>query len=103
MSEHTPTPWTAEQQKSRAGEPLGWIINHANGRIGWSSYATAVPNEGEAVPYEIGGANAAFIVRACNSHEALVALAKQVALTYADTDAPWGEQARAALKLAGAA
>lgn len=47
--------------------------------------------------------NAAFIVRACNSHEALIALAEKVAALYEDTDAPIGEQARAALKLAGAA
>ena len=59
-------------QRTKTGEPLGWIIEHANGRIGWSSYATAIPNEGETAPFEIGGANAALIVKATNNYEALV-------------------------------
>jgi hypothetical protein len=39
-------------------------VNHKNGRIGWSSYATAVPNEGEGPPHEQGGANAHLIAAA---------------------------------------
>ena len=66
MSEakHTPGPWHAKLQMSRDRRPLGWTIEHANGRIGWSSYATAHPNEGEGPPYEIGGANARLIAAA---------------------------------------
>jgi hypothetical protein len=72
MTEHTPTPWTARSQMSKDQKSFGWILEHANGRIGWSSFATAVPNEGEGAPYVIGAANAAFIVRAVNSHDMLV-------------------------------
>lgn len=61
---HTPGPWTAERQVSREGKSLGWIVNHANGRIGWSSYATSEPNEGESAPHTQGGANAHLIAAA---------------------------------------
>ena len=61
----TPGPWRAEQQKDRAGNSLGWVLNHSNGRIGWSWYATAVPNEGEEAPHQIGGANA-HLIAACD-------------------------------------
>jgi|SRR5690242_4499953 len=73
MSAHTPTPWIAREQKSRDGKSLGWIIEFDGGRIGWSSYATTEPNEGESSPYPIGAANAAFIAEAVNSHAALKA------------------------------
>lgn len=87
VSGHTPTPWVAVEQKSKDGYSLGWIINHSNGRIGWSSYATAEPNEGEGPPYSIGAANAAFIVRAVNSHEALVKALTDV-MTWIDNWSP---------------
>lgn len=70
-AQHTPGPWTASMQRSRCGKYLGWIVEHSNGRIGWSSYATAVPNEGEGPPYEIGGANARLIAAAPELLEAL--------------------------------
>lgn len=65
-TKHTPGPWKAEEQFAKVGKDapphsLGWIINHSNGRIGWSSYATAVPNEGEERPFPIGAANARLI------------------------------------------
>jgi len=61
---HTPGPWIAREQFSQDGKSLGWIIEHANGRIGWSSYATAEPNEGEGPPYTISAANAKLIAAA---------------------------------------
>jgi hypothetical protein len=64
LAAHTPGPWIAEEQKDKWGNSCGWIINHINGRIGWSSYATAIPNEGERKPYPIGAANARLIAAA---------------------------------------
>jgi hypothetical protein len=57
---------------------LGWIIEHGNGRIGWSAYATADPNEGEATPFPVSEANAAFIVRAVNCHDELLAVLTEI-------------------------
>lgn len=45
---------------------------------------------------------AAFIVRACNAHEALVAVATKISEFYAGTDAPIGTLASEALKYASA-
>ena len=39
MSAHTPGPWTASIQRNKAGDDLGWIVEHSNGRIGWASLA----------------------------------------------------------------
>lgn len=61
---HTPGPWIAREQRTSGGDSLGWIIEYAGGRIGWSSYATAEPNEGEGPPYAVGGANARLIAAA---------------------------------------
>ena len=61
----TPGPWFARMQlQERTNRPLGWIIEFRNGRIGWSSYATASPNEGEGEPYTVSGANARLIAAA---------------------------------------
>lgn len=75
---YTPGPWFAERQVSRQGESLGWIVNHANGRIGWSSYATATPNEGEGAPHAQGGANAHLIAASPELYEALKGLVEGV-------------------------
>ena len=60
----TQGPWVAEQQVNKSGESLGWIIEHGNGRIGWSSFATARPNQGEVSPYTQSGFNAHLIAAA---------------------------------------
>lgn len=70
---HTPTPWVAREQTSKEGASLGWIIEHANGRIGWSSFANEITNEGEEAPYPTGAANAEFIIRCVNAHDDLAA------------------------------
>jgi hypothetical protein len=64
MSKPTPGPWSARMQVSSRGDNLGWIIEHKNGRIVWSSYSMAYPNAGEQSPYPIGGANARLIAAA---------------------------------------
>lgn len=71
MAEHTPGPWVAREQVNKDGRSLGWIVEHGNGRIGWSSYATARPNEGEAAPYPIGAANARVMAAAPDLLECL--------------------------------
>ena len=68
---HTPGPWRASMQVSRENKPLGWIIEHNNDRIGWSSFASARTNQGEGPPYSIGGANARLI---CAAPDLLAAL-----------------------------
>ncbi len=61
---HTDEPWVAKRQVTKNGKSLGWIIDHSNGRIGWSSYATAEPNAGECSPHTQGGINAHLIALA---------------------------------------
>ena len=69
---HTPTPWFAVRNSKY------WEIN--TGDCDYSpSIAECCPSKckwGE----DVEAANAAFIVRACNSHEALLAFAKTFAL-----------------------
>lgn len=62
----TKAPWTARMQRGDGNKLLGVIIEHGNGRIGWSSYATARPNAGEETPYPIGAANGELISLAVN-------------------------------------
>lgn len=74
----TPGPWFAREQFSREKSTLGWIIDHANGRIGWSCYATATPNEREKPPYPIGAANAHLIAAAPDLYAALEGLQRRI-------------------------
>ncbi len=79
---HTPTPW----QLSKRGE-----IERAS---------TGTP-----VGVDTDGKNAAFIVRACNAHEALVEALQGVlqllpAESQGEGPSAWPEKARAVLKLA---
>jgi len=73
MSEtkHTPGPWVAREQMSKEGRSLGWIVEHDNGRIGWSSYATAEPNDGEGPPFPVSAANARMIAASPEMAEAI--------------------------------
>ena len=59
---HTPTPWYALVCDVKGH---GSLLNDTGLMIADCAYATEHENEGEV--------NAAFIVRACNAHEALVA------------------------------
>ncbi len=58
-TQHTPTPWTAEPQDAAQEE---WVIFHESGAVARVYKGVLNPK-----------ADAAFIVRACNNHEALVA------------------------------
>ena len=73
---HTPGPWTTNRQLSRAGGSLGWIINHDNGRIGWSDYATTNPNKGESAPHLQGEVNAILMAAAPDMYKALMVIIK---------------------------
>lgn len=70
---HTPTPWHVEEQTNSVGQLLYFRVEHP-GRPYRGTVCHVFPAE------HIGGitesearANAEFIVRACNSHAALVA------------------------------
>lgn len=65
MSEHTPTPWRLPKVPAEA--PDATIVCDADG----GSIADCTP-AGPWIPEEQAEANAAFIVRAVNSHDALV-------------------------------
>jgi hypothetical protein len=71
MKEHTPTPWFVAGQVKGAG--TDWREIHTNSLEFKPSYV------GEAI-----NADAEFIVRAVNSHDALLAMAKAYYLTLPD-------------------
>lgn len=79
MSARTPTPtpgpWKARELITKDNRSLGWIIEHANGRIGWSDYATT--NVGEDPPFPISEANARLIASAPDLLTALKEIAEQ--------------------------
>jgi len=64
MAEHTPTPWSAGSQ---------WIFTYSGYPLpiasGYQHYVTSPGG----YQYDAAVANAAFIVKACNAHEALLA------------------------------
>ncbi len=71
MSEHTRTPWEAHYIPSRLGWEIGYCAQLA-------CDAAFVPNSATVGKLEIteAAANAAFIVRACNAHDALLEACK---------------------------
>lgn len=79
---HTPRPWSVQLRNA------GPAIVSANNELIVSGIGPDLRSN---------RANAALIVKAVNSHEELLALARRVAEHYGDTDAPLGLQARAAL------
>lgn len=101
MSEHTPTPWYSSPATGIEGETLFLYIHQGKG--GEFTYTLASTCSADTLGLQ--KANAAFIVRACKSHEALVEALE--AIVKADEsgslDDVLFENARAALKLAGAA
>ncbi len=70
MSDHTPTPWIASNQYLYAGNPER-SLPIASGQHDWATDRGGASHE-EAV------ANAAFIVKACNSHDALVKALEEI-------------------------
>ena len=105
--QHTPTPWHVETGVTWHGAV---IENKCSGAKGLA--VIAIP---QGATQKQSEANAAFIVRACNSHDALVMVARLVADTYEaeqtrggfpagqtwhTIDHTTGQAARAALALA---
>ncbi|MBU6232602.1 hypothetical protein KGP36_08315 [Patescibacteria group bacterium] len=87
---HTPTPYMIESDT----DPIT-IIRQERG----CGYGEVIAHCGSAkIP--ANHRHAAFIVRACNAHEALVAVATKISEFYAGTDAPIGILASEALKIA---
>jgi hypothetical protein len=74
MSKHTKGPWTAHIQRSKNQDDLGWIIEHANGRIGWASLAYADTNKEASQDDPAREANARLIAAAPD----LLALVKEL-------------------------
>jgi hypothetical protein len=74
MSNFTPGPWSAHIQRSKAGDDLGWIIEHSNGRIGWASLAYADTNQEAAKNDPAREANARLIAAAPDMLAALIDL-----------------------------
>lgn len=84
MAEHTPTPWEAQDfdDEENGVAIIGLRTNNGipydsptNGMVAW---ATLHPTEAEAGDATRAKANAAFIVKAANSHEALVAALQEI-------------------------
>lgn len=102
MSASTPGPWFAREQISKDHKSLGWVINWSNGRIGWSSFATAGAFEGETAPYPVSAANARLIAAAPALKAALEGLlsAFESAPGLVNTNAAAFQKARAALRQA---
>lgn len=94
-AQHTPTPWLLDGrlvyslQDDARGRPTNRFSAHLDPGFG---------RDGLTPDTELD-ANAAFIVRACNAHEALVAALKGV-LRVADRKTDEFDAARAALRLA---
>lgn len=66
---HTPTPWTI-----RNGSHYDYIYSPVESANGIRTFVARLPDD------EQGKRDAAFIIRACNSYEALGALAKELEL-----------------------
>jgi hypothetical protein len=84
MSEHTPTPWEV-QEYGECDDGVGIIGLRTNDGVPYSSptnglvaWATLHPTEMDANDPTRAQANAAFIVKAVNSHDALVKALKSL-------------------------
>lgn len=115
MSEHTPPPWDRLPGETKEGHPLGagrLVIDIVKRRVhNEIKFVRVARLEGEGALE-----NAVFIVRAANSHDALVEALTQAAKTFrhyeflhrakpdnakADANADKAAMCEAALKLAG--
>lgn len=78
MGEHTPTPWAAQEPDPSDGVAIVGLRTDRNGdpydtpTNGIVALAIMLPTELDIGDTARASANAAFIVRACNSHEALI-------------------------------
>lgn len=96
MSQHTETPWSVENSPYKAS--VRWVTGPTGVVVAMLSFGGTSPS----TPTLRDG-NAAFIVRACNSHEALVAACNTLLDAYNEQVTPSPMEWRAieaALKLA---
>lgn len=107
MTEHTPTPWI---YRSSPHDDWGWIRGPktedgiaplvAMARSGvWEN--VEMLDEHRAAKTDPYGANALFIIKAVNNHDALVSFAKYVLEMDRDSNAPLFAKARAVLANVG--
>lgn len=76
MAEHTPTPWTLLNDEGMIAVLAGNRDDLKNEVIHWTGFdASYFPKQAVA--------NAAFIIRACNSHDALVEALREAELQLA--------------------
>jgi hypothetical protein len=82
-TQHTPTPWSIGGLSSNPGE--GHVIesDSADRTIAWTANSYCTANDEEYISQE-DEANAEFIVRACNSHDALLRAIQEVLYSYED-------------------
>lgn len=84
---HTPTPWSIE-------DPMGddlWIVEANKEAYEWrciASVQATPPDEGPELSRAEMRANAAFIIKSVNNHEALVKALEKIAAMD-----PWGKRA----------
>lgn len=106
---HTPTPWINEGDDAMEGVPF-IHITASPGNENFRSIAHVQPNHEVGYKFSLSDedkANAAFIVRACNAHDELVAIIKERLESCQTTDHEgivhdWVKRARAALAAAEA-
>ena len=97
---HTPTPWHTTGSSTNSDAPI-YICGHVSTMMLPQDYRhVATVNREEELGWGEGLDNAAFILRACNSHDALVAaLETAEGFRYSSPDT-WYPAVQAALKLA---
>lgn len=72
-TEHTPTPWLIERG------PTGCRINSSERDTDGRNRSVALTaGDGSSYPATVNEANAEFIVRACNTHDDLLAACKEI-------------------------
>ena len=90
---HTPTPWEHTPMADGRHHFLGILCTEYRGNETAPYHplvASVFHGMGQLAPREIAEANAAFIVRACNSHAALVA-ALEAVVKYLEANRPMGK------------
>ena len=96
---HTPTPWHTTGSSTNSDAPI-YICGHVSTMMLPQDYRhVATVNREEELGWGEGLDNAAFILRACNSHDALVAALEIGISAYAGSRENW-EKMKKTLKLA---
>jgi hypothetical protein len=91
MTEHTPTPWCVQTVEEHFPKEVAeqWSNEYRDSKAYEMSGTIWCGSRIVAVATDMGGKapdNAAFVVRAVNSHDALVAALEEIAEGYGDTD-----------------